>query len=139
VERSPKGIGIDQLTSEHRELDGLLGGLLAALQSDDLEAARHAIAQFDAALRLHTKKEEEDVFGSRPGRGALASPADDTREARLYRDLALEHVQVRELSGMICRTLSEKSDLEAARHLAANLARRWDSHTTREEREFPAS
>ncbi len=36
---------------------------------------------------------------------------------------------------MIARLLSEKQDLEGARRLAPNLARRWDGHTEREERE----
>ena len=134
---TPKSVGIDQLTSQHRELDALFAVSLAALQADDLEAARNAIERFDTALRMHTKIEEEQIFGLPPRRRpTLASPADETPRARLYRELALEHVQVRELSGMICRRLSEQSDLEASRHLAANLARRWDAHTTREEREL---
>ncbi len=52
--------------------------------------------------------------------------------------LTPEHVQIRELSGMIVRLLAEKNDLEGTRRLAPNLARRWDAHTTREERDvFP--
>ncbi len=39
---------------------------------------------------------------------------------------------------MIRHLLEEKNDLEGARRLAPNLARRWDAHTSREERElFP--
>ena len=39
---------------------------------------------------------------------------------------------------MIRRLLEEKGDLEGARRLSGNLARRWDAHTAREERElFP--
>jgi hypothetical protein len=54
----------------------------------------------------------------------------------LHRELRLEHVQVREVSAMIRRLLEEKNDLEGARRLAPNLARRWDAHTSREEREL---
>jgi hypothetical protein len=53
--------------------------------------------------------------------------------------LLLEHVQIREVSGMMRRLLEEKRDLAAARALCGNLARRWEAHTAREEREvFPS-
>ena len=45
------------------------------------------------------------------------------------------HCGALELSQMILRALTERQDLAAARALAGNLARRWDAHTTREERE----
>ena len=52
---------------------------------------------------------------------------------RLGRELRLEHVQIRELSAMM-RRLLEQDDLAGAERLAANLARRWDAHTAREEK-----
>jgi hypothetical protein len=59
-------------------------------------------------------------------------------DERLARELRIEHVQVRELSAMIRRPLEEKGDLEGARRLAPGLARRWNAHTSREEKElFP--
>lgn len=122
------------LTRDHRRLDDLFGRFLAALQSGDAAAAREAIERFDEALRRHTALEEEHLFPE-PAGHKLAPAEREGESERRFRELRLEHVQVREVSGMIVRLLSEKQDLEAARRLAPNLARRWDAHTEREERE----
>ena len=125
------------LEREHRDLDALFGRFLAAASNADAAAARDAIAAFDDALGRHTEFEETRVLPA-PAGHKLAPPESEAPDARLHRELRLEHVQVREVSAMIRRLLEEKSDLEGARRLAANLARRWDAHTTREERElFP--
>jgi hypothetical protein len=125
------------LEREHRDLDALFGRFLAAAANADAAAARDAIAAFDDALTRHTELEETRVLLV-PAGHKLAPPESEADEARLHRELRLEHVQVREVSAMIRRILEEKGDLEGARRLAGNLARRWDAHTTREERElFP--
>jgi hypothetical protein len=122
----------DLLARDHRRLDDLFGRFLA---SADRETAGRAIADFDEALRLHTALEEEHVFPAAP-EGKLVAQAGESERDRLFRELRLEHVQIRELSGMIVRQLGEKGgDPAAARGLAASLARRWDAHTEREERE----
>jgi len=127
----------ERLSREHRALDDLFGRFLGAASAGDADRARAAIAAFDDELRRHTAAEEESgILG--PGGTRLVPDDAEDRAARLSRELRLEHVQVRELSAMIRRSLEEKRDLEAARRLAPNLARRWDAHTTREERElFP--
>ncbi|MGH9368070.1 MAG: hemerythrin domain-containing protein [Thermoanaerobaculia bacterium] len=122
------------LAREHRELDELFGRFLAAASAGSLEAATEAIESFDRELRRHTRLEEERLYPAAPAR-SLAPPPAEEQDARLFRELRLEHVQVRELSGMIRRVLAEKGDLEAARRLCGNLARRWDAHTAREERD----
>jgi len=95
------------------------------------------LSDFDAALRRHTELEEEHLFPAAPGE-KLSSRADESERDRLFRELRLEHVQIRELSGMMVRQLGGSGGAAAARGLAANLARRWDAHTSREEREaFP--
>lgn len=124
----------EELLREHRELDELFGRFLAAVQAVDAEGAAAAIAAFDDHLRRHTAREEETVFPAAAGAKLLEREAED-EPARRFRQLHLEHAQVRELTGMIRRLLSEKADLEGARRLASNLARRWDAHTAREERE----
>jgi len=127
----------DRLEQEHRRLDELFGGFVAAVEAGDPAAARAAIADFDDALRRHTADEEALALPAPAQRPLLPHDGEDAA-ARLVRELRLEHVQVRELSAMIRRLLDEKGDLEGARRLAGNLARRWDAHTTREERElFP--
>ncbi len=126
------------LKREHRDLDALFGRFLAAVTNVDAPAARGAIAAFDEALGRHTALEESRILAA-PGGHKLAPPDSEGALDRLHRELRLEHVQVREVSAMIRRLLEEKGDLEGARRLAGNLARRWDAHTTREERElFPA-
>ncbi len=114
-----------------------LGAFLAAVESRQLVAAREAIAAFDDGLRRHTAREEETVLPPPSGHG-LAPDASETEAGRLGRQLRLEHVQIRELSGLMRRMLGESEDLAGARRLFPNLARRWDAHTEREERElFP--
>ena len=125
----------DSLTREHRRLDDLLGRFLGAAHAGDAGAARDTIRDFDEALALHTAAEEDGVLAV-PAGHKLAPPEVETEESRLHRELRLEHVQVREVSAMIRRLLEEKNDLEGARRLAPNLARRWDAHTTREEKEL---
>jgi hypothetical protein len=124
----------EELLREHRELDELFGRFLAAVHAEDVEGAAAAIAAFDDRLRRHTAREEETVFLAVAGEKLMEREAED-EPARRFRQLRLEHVQVREVAGMIRRLLSEKADLEGARRLASNLARRWDAHTAREERE----
>jgi Hemerythrin HHE cation binding domain len=119
------------LAQDHRLLDDLFGRFLS---SPDRESAASAIREFDATLRRHTEHEEEHVFPAAAG-GKLVARAGESDEDHLFRELRLEHVQIRELSGMIVRQLSEAGDAGAVRGLAASLARRWDAHTEREERE----
>jgi hypothetical protein len=123
-----------RLVAEHRRLDELFGGFLAAVSAADAEGSFAAIEAFDEALRRHTELEEEQLYPASLSE-KLAAPEGEPEEARRFRELRLEHVQVREVSGMIRRLLAEKRDLEGARRLAGNLARRWDAHTAREERE----
>ena len=114
----------------------MLGRFLAASGRGEVSEARASIAEFDDALRRHTAYEEEHLLLPLPER-KLVAPADasaETAEARLSRELRLEHVQIRELSGMMRRLLEENGDVESARRLFANLARRWDAHTEKEER-----
>jgi hypothetical protein len=127
----------DLLERDHRRLDGLFGRFLAAAGAGEAAFAARAIHVFDAALRRHTELEEEHLYPESPG-GKLAPTADEGDRERLFRELRLEHVQIREVSGMMARLLVERNDLTGARALAGNLARRWDAHTEREERDaFP--
>lgn len=122
------------LAADHRRLDDLFGRFLAAATPEE---ATDAIRAFDEALRRHTALEDEHLFSARRG-GKLAPTEGESGRERLFRELTLEHVQIREVSGMMARLLGERSDLAGARALAGNLARRWDAHTVREEREaFP--
>jgi len=125
------------LIREHRSLDELFGRFLAAASAGDPEAALEAIGLFDDELRRHTASEEDSVLPAPEGR-RLVPDAEAGDASRLHRELRLEHVQVRELAAMIRRLLEQKRDLEGARRLAPNLARRWDAHTAREERELLA-
>jgi hypothetical protein len=120
------------LAREHRDLDERFGRFLGAAFAGDAVSARAAIEEFDDALRRHTAFEEERLYPPVPARRQDAA---EDEAARRYREMRLDHVQVRELSGMIRRLLSEKQDLQAALRLAPNLARRWDAHTAREEKE----
>ena len=126
-----------RLRAEHRKLDALFGGFLAAAAQGDAEAAEAAIAAFDDMLRRHTALEEERLFP--PAAGKLVARPDEDAVAALARALRLEHVQIRELSGMMRRLLGESKDLEGVRRLAGSLARRWDAHTAREETELLGS
>jgi hemerythrin superfamily protein len=121
----------DLLARDHRRLDDLFGRFLA---SADRETAAGAIADFDEALCLHTALEEEHLFPTVPG-GKLMAPPDESERDRLFRELTIEHVQIRELSEMIVRQLAQAADAGAAFALAGSLARRWDAHTAREEHE----
>lgn len=122
------------LEREHRRLDDLFGRFLAATGAEDPESAAQAIREFDDALRRHTKLEEEHLYPESPGKKLVPTAEEGDRE-RLFRELRIEHVQIREISGMMARLLVEKNDLAGARSLAGNLARRWDAHTAREERD----
>ncbi len=126
---------LETLAAEHRRLDELLGRFLTAAHVGDPEVARERLTRFDEALRLHMAFEEEHLFTDPPG-DKLVPAAQESEDARLSRELRLEHVQIRELSGMLRRLLEEKKDLEAALRLFPNLARRWDAHTTKEETAF---
>ena len=123
------------LAAEHRRLDQLFGEFLAASFAGDAAAARRSIERFDEALRKHTALEEESVFPLPAGRKLVPAQEEEPAGETLFRELRLEHVQIREVSGMILRLLVDNGDLAAARALAPNLARRWDAHTAREERE----
>jgi hypothetical protein len=123
------------LTSEHRRLDELFGRFLAASAAGDRVESLRAIEEFDAELRRHTRVEEDRLLAA-PAGGKLTPFNGESGEERLRRELRLEHVQIREVSAMILRQLAEKNDLAAGRALAANLARRWDAHTAREESEL---
>ena len=124
----------ESLRTDHRDLDELFGRFLQAASSGSLTEAVEAIATFDDALRLHTRTEE--ALFPEPRSKKLAPSAGETAADQLFRELRLEHVQIRELSGMIRRALGESADLAGARVLAASLANRWDAHTTREERDW---
>ena len=127
----------DLLEHEHRRLDDLFGRFLSATGKDEPGFAAQAIREFDDALRRHTKLEEEHLYPESPGKKLVAAAEEGDRE-RLFRELRIEHVQIREISGMMARLLGERNDLAGARALAGNLARRWDAHTVREERDaFP--
>ena len=125
----------ETLNREHRRLDELFGRFLAAAMAGAVAESLTAIEEFDGELRRHTAFEEERLFAE-PSGHRLAPPQVEGDEAKLSRELRLEHVQIRELSAMILRQLSEKGDAAAASALAGNLARRWDAHTAREEREL---
>ena len=124
----------DFLRREHDRLDDLLGRFFGAAHTGVLEAARDSLHAFDDALRRHTADEEARILPSFavPGRKLLLGEEESEPE-RLGRELRLEHVQIRELSAMM-RRLLEQDDLAGAERLAANLARRWDAHTAREEK-----
>ena len=125
----------DRLRADHRSLDELFGHLLAAASAGHAVAAAQAAAAFDEAMRRHMAVEEEHLLPLPPSR-TLAAAEDETPAERLHRELRLEHVQIRELSAMIRRLLEDGRDVTGALRLAGNLARRWDAHTGREEREI---
>jgi hypothetical protein len=124
---------LDFLRREHGRLDDLLGRFFGAAHAGALEAARDSLRAFDDALRRHTADEEERILPPVAVSGRRLLPGEEESERdRLGRELRLEHVQIRELSAMM-RRLLEQDDLGGAERLAANLARRWDAHTAREE------
>lgn len=120
---------------EHRRLDDLLGRSLQAFASGEVARVTEALTAFDDALRKHTALEEEHLYGRTAGKKLVAGSEEPEAE-RLARELSIEHVQIREVSGMILRLLTEKGDGAGARALLPNLLRRWDAHTTREEGEL---
>ncbi|MEO8190273.1 MAG: hypothetical protein ABI682_08000, partial [Acidobacteriota bacterium] len=79
---------------------------------------------------------EEGLFPATSGK--LVARAEETAREELFRGLRLEHVQIRELSGIIRRVLGESGDPAAVKTLATNLVTRWESHRTREEAEWLA-
>jgi Hemerythrin HHE cation binding domain len=121
---------------EHRRLDELLGRFFAAAHAGDGEASREAARDFDEALRRHMAEEEDRILPRASGHRLVAGE-EETEPERLGRELRLEHVQIRELSAMLRRELEGRGDLKGAQRLAANLARRWDAHTAREEEALP--
>jgi hypothetical protein len=129
------------LIAAHRELDMILGRFLAAAGDGARTAARAAIAEFDDALRIHTAHEERRLFSPPPERKLVApeNAAEESSSARLSRELRLEHVQIREISGMMRRLVEVNGDLAGALRLFPNLARRWDAHTAKEERELAST
>lgn len=129
---------VERLAQDHRRLDGLFGMFLAAAAGGNVEEARRAIEVFDGELRQHMALEEEHLLPE-PAGDKLTPPEVESVHKQLFRELRLEHVQIREVSGMIQRLLAEKGDLGRALALAGNLARRLDAHTAREERELFAS
>ncbi len=126
----------ESIRTDHRDLDELLGRFLQSAGAGPLSAAIEAIETFDDALRLHTRLEESMFPEPRTGK-LVASPGETAADV-LFRELRVEHVQIRELSGMIRRVLGESADVAGARVLAASLTNRWDAHTAREEREWLA-
>lgn len=122
----------DLIVREHRRLDDLLGLALAAFGSTEAGAPAESIGAFDRELRRHTGFEDERLLAHSPG-GKLVAPEGEADADRLRRELALEHVQIRELSGIILRLLAGDADREGARRLLPGLMRRWESHTAREE------
>ena len=121
-----------EIVAAHRSLDADLGRFLAAASAGQHEAARRAIVEFDDALRRHTAGEEDRLPPLPPGARLIAAEAVSESD-RLAREIRLEHVQLRELSGMMRRLVVESEDLEGARRVFPNFARRWDAHTQKEE------
>jgi hypothetical protein len=114
----------------HRRLEERLGEFLTALGHGDAASAGAAIQEFDTALRRYTEAKEKWLYPARETE-RLVPVEGETPEQALYRQLALEHVQLRELSGMLCRIIGEKSDIEGARRLVGRLLGRWDGHAGR--------
>lgn len=121
------------ILDEHRDIDALLGEFLQSASSGALATAVDAIARFDDAVRVHVYSEE----GFYPPRaGKLVALEGETDADRLFRELRLEFVQIKELSGIIRRVLGESADLAGALNLGGNLARRWEAHVKRSETEW---
>lgn len=131
--RPPASEDAEAFLLEHRDIDALIGALLAAASSGALAASVGAIARLDDAIRVHSGFEER-LFPAAPEK--LVARTGDTADDALFRNLRLEHVQIRELSGMIRRVLGEAGDLPGALTLAGNLASRWETHVRREERDW---
>jgi hypothetical protein len=129
----PSPLDAAALLSEHQDLDALLGEFLSSASSGALADAVDGIARFDDALRVHVYS-EEGLYPSRAGK--LVALEGESDGDRLFRELRLEFVQIKELSGMIRRVLGESADLAGAVNLGGNLARRWESHVKRSEAEW---
>ena len=86
-----------------------------------------------SGLSAHLVNLEADgsAFPDQPAEGG---DIDETPAETLFRELRLEHTQIRELSGMMRRLVEQAGDLAGARRLFGNFARRWDAHTEKEER-----
>ena len=123
---------------EHEAIETRMGRLLAAASAGEAGAAQAAIAELDDALRRHTADEEERILPA-PASRKLAPTESETDRERLGRELRLEHVQIREIVGMMRRLIEERADLAGARGLFGGLARRWDAHVEREVRELTGS
>jgi hypothetical protein len=121
-----------EIRAAHRSLDERLGRFLAAVSAGEREAARLAIVRFDDDLRLHTTREDDRLPPLPPGARLVAAEAESEAD-RFAREIRLEHVQLRELSGMMRRLVEESGDLDGARRMFPNFARRWDAHTQKEE------
>ena len=93
----------DAIRTDHRDLDELFGRFLQASAAGSLAGAIEAIATFDDALRFHTRM-EESMFPERLGK--LVAAEGESAAEILFRELRLEHVQIRELSAMIRRVLT---------------------------------
>ena len=121
---------------EHARIEMLMGRVLATASAggDDC-AARAAVVELDDALRRHTAEEEETLIPA-PASRKLAPSARETERERLGRELRLEHVQIREIVGMMRRLVEERGDVAGVRGLFGGLARRWDAHVEREVREL---
>jgi hypothetical protein len=118
---------------EHAAIETLMGGLLGAVASEIAEAARLAVAELDDAIRRHTADEEAWIYPATAD-AKLVAKAGETPRERLARELRLEHVQLREVVGMMRRLIEERGDLAGAKALFGGLARRWDAHVEREVR-----
>jgi hemerythrin HHE cation binding domain-containing protein len=124
---------------EHEAIEQRMGRVLAAASAGDAEAARAAIAELDDELRRHTREEEERFIPAPAAASRKLAPFEtETEREQLGRELRLEHVQIREIVGMMRRLIEERGDLAGARGLFGGLARRWDAHVEREVRELTA-
>lgn len=126
----PPPLDPEALAAEHRDIDALLGAFFAAASTNALVTAVDSAARLDDAIRVHTSF-EESLFPERLRK--LVTGEGETADAREFRELRLEHVQIRELCGMLRRVMGKSGDVPAALRLAANLSTRWESHTSREE------
>jgi hypothetical protein len=120
---------------EHAAVEERMGRVLALVSGGDAAGARAAIAELDDAMRRHTAEEEERFIPAPPSK-KLAPSEGETERERLGRELRLEHVQIREVVGMMRRLIEERGDLAGAKALFGGLARRWDAHVEKEVREL---
>lgn len=120
----------EAIDAAHVRLEERLGAFLMALARSDAAAAGIAIEEFDEDLRRYTEAKERWLYPARTSE-RLAPAEGETALETLFRQLALEHVQLRELSGMLRRIVGEKADIEGARRLVGRLLGRWDAHAGR--------